>query len=471
MLKSTFTILILLLICQIANAQNIRDIQSNFEFYELTEFTDGMKFMVEPDGYHINHNFKTYHKKGRGTEIDLNKIKGQIFEFKRYETREMKCSKGECPILFLIFEQDGNEFEYNTYKSKEELEKQSGDLKQNVEEFIFYEDVLIAEQVLKNKEFYLTKSLGYNFRGTDKLYKITDINAKSSDFPIEIEYTDVASGSKYKQEFRLSGTNERHVCKSYANGCSFSEYFMNKEQYEQKKKREKDLIVAYRSFKLKSKPENFASEIMDIKDGDTLKYLGYSNDYYIVEKDGKKGYVEKYSASFYLKDEMKRERDSIIKMEREIKSEKLEDKILNDCNYYKNEVDEFNGQTKIFTDVYNLMNKSLSIGEFSVELRKVDNSRYIWFHSSQDLGCASSYENNKSYVKIKLENDDILTFYHIGDVDCGDFSLFARLSQSDIARLKKSPIKTVRLSGTDYYHDIDSIEWNTFFADKLECIK
>lgn len=471
MLRNTFTILILLLICPIANAQDIKDFQSNFKFYKLTEYRDGMRFMVEPDGYHINHNFKTYHKKGNGTEIDLNKIKGQIFEFKRYETREMKCSKGKCPILFFIFEQNGNEFEYNTFKSKEELEKQTGDLKYNVEEFIFYDDVLIAEKILKGKEFYLTKSLGYNLRGVGKLYKITDINAKSSNFPIEIEYTDVVSGSKHKQDFRLSGTNERNVCKSYSDGCSFSQYFMTKEQYEQKKKKEKDLMVVFRSFKLKSQPEISASEIMDIKDGDTIKYLGYSNDYYIIEKDGKKGYVHEYDALFSLNDNIKREKDSIIKIEREIKSNKLENKILNDCNYAKNEVDEFDGFTKVFTDVYNLMNKSLSIGEFSVELRKIDDSRYIWFHSSQDLGCASSYENNKSYVKIKLENDDILTFYHIGDVDCRDFSLVARLSQSDISRLKQSSIKTLRLSGTDYQHDIDSIKWSTFFFDKLDCIK
>ena len=117
------------------------------------------------------------------------------------------------------------------------------------------------------------------------------------------------------------------------------------------------------------------------------------------------------------------------------------------------------------------MNKSLSIGEFSVELRKIDNSRYIRFHSNENLGCASPYESKKSYVKVKLENNDILTFYHIGDINCGDFSLFATFSQSDLSRLKKSPIKTVRISGTDYYHDIDSLEWDKFFMDKLECIK
>jgi hypothetical protein len=71
---------------------------------------------------------------------------------------------------------------------------------------------------------------------------------------------------------------------------------------------------------------------------------------------------------------------------------------------------------------------------------------------------------------MKLENNDILTFYHIGGIDCGKFSLLVRFSQSDIDRLNKSIIKTVRLNGTDYYHDIALIKWRTFFNDKLKCI-
>ena len=85
---------------------------------------------------------------------------------------------------------------------------------------------------------------------------------------------------------------------------------------------------------------------MEVKVGDTLKYLGFSNNYYIVEKNGEKGYVERHIASFYLKDEIKKERDSIIKVELELRAKELKDKILNG-------IDEFDGKTKMFTEVYN----------------------------------------------------------------------------------------------------------------------
>lgn len=141
------------------------------------------------------------------------------------------------------------------------------------------------------------------------------------------------------------------------------------------------------------------------------------------------------------------------------------------CHYYKNEIDEFNGTKKIITEIYGL--DDYNTGEYrqiGVGLQKVGNEKFIRFYSRKDLGCASSYKNDRSFVKVKLENNQIVSFYHFGDTDCGDFSIIARLTQSDILKLKKSPIKSIRLSGTKYYHDIKKVEWKTFFIDKLNCI-
>ncbi|MFL0093635.1 hypothetical protein R5N98_02875 [Tenacibaculum maritimum] len=164
--------------------------------------------------------------------------------------------------------------------------------------------------------------------------------------------------------------------------------------------------------------------------------------------------------------------DSINRLQK-IESEKLKQKsIINKCHYYKNQKDEFTGDYKKYTETYNLDDFSTSIyGEVRIELRKLNNSKFVWFHLNQDLGCAVSYKNKRSFVKIKLKNNQIVSFYHFGDTDCGDFSIVANLTNSDISKLKKSPIKSIRFNGTEYYHDIKTVIWDTFFIDKLDCIK
>lgn len=143
--------------------------------------------------------------------------------------------------------------------------------------------------------------------------------------------------------------------------------------------------------------------------------------------------------------------------------EKIESKKI--CHYIINEIDEFDNVLVVKTYEYSLTNN------LYIELYKKGKNKYIFFRLLNDIGCASPYNSDKSFVKVKLENNDILTFYHSWDIDCNSFNLKADLSQSDILRLKKSPIKSVRLQGTDYYHDVSEIEYKEFFIDKLKCIE
>ena len=112
-----------------------------------------------------------------------------------------------------------------------------------------------------------------------------------------------------------------------------------------------------------------------------------------------------------------------------------------------------------------------SKSNLAIRLKRYGSSKTFVIGYSGDLGCASPYSTNPSFVKFKLENGDIITFYHKGDIDCGDFDLLGKLSANDITRLKKSPIKSVRLSGTDYYKDFTDLFFKDFFIKKLDCIK
>lgn len=150
---------------------------------------------------------------------------------------------------------------------------------------------------------------------------------------------------------------------------------------------------------------------------------------------------------------------------------KLEEDItVKKCHYLRNETDEFTGERKKHTIRYSLKDKNtLGLG-FSIELRNTSGQKHLWIHSFLDLGCAVSYKSNRSSVKFKLKNGNIVSFYHFGDTDCGSFSIIANLTNSDVVKLKESPIQSVRFSGTKFYHDEKNIKWDTFFIDKLKCI-
>jgi hypothetical protein len=140
-------------------------------------------------------------------------------------------------------------------------------------------------------------------------------------------------------------------------------------------------------------------------------------------------------------------------------------KPINTCKYLINEYDEFYKAMNIRTDAY-LVNKNLTI-----ELYKYKQEKQVFFNLSEKLGCASYLPGNRSYVKITLENNDLITFYHSWNIDCENFSLKARLSESQIIKLKKSPIKSIRLQGTKDYLEITNPDYKTFFIDKLKCIE
>ena len=141
-------------------------------------------------------------------------------------------------------------------------------------------------------------------------------------------------------------------------------------------------------------------------------------------------------------------------------------KYRDSCHYQINEYDRFYNITTIRTEPYTL-NKNLT-----VELYKQGRKTNVFFNLSEDLGCATYLPNQRSSVKITLENNRIVNFYHSWDIECDELFLFkARLSSININILKKSPIKSIVIHGTQGYKEINFIEYKEFFIDKLKCIE
>lgn len=470
MIKKLITkILIIIFISLPIFSQNLVSQNSSFKHYNITEFKSGMRFIVESNVISTYTNMiQKYHEKGKGKKINLIDFKGEIFTFRRYESRKIKSKELE-PKIVLIFAHKGNEYEYFTSKTINELKN---DNSKNIKGLVFFENVEIAKKRFKGKQYHLIKNLG---NGENRLCKIVDVKPYSSDFPIQIQYTYRGINRIYELEFRISKNNKLQLCDDVLEKCSFSDYFIDENEYQNrqikylnKKKLEKDLVIAYKKFELKEKPNKISDVIEFINKNDTLKFLDYQNDYLKFEKNEKIGYVKSNEVYVALKYNMIRYIDSLKILE---KTNTRKNNLINDCNYKTNKIDEFDGLKKKYTTVYNIVDQSFGASNFSISLRKIGNQRYIKFYTNFELGCSTNNINRQSYVKIKLVNGDILTFNNIADLNCRDFSIYSTLSLSEMARLKKSPIKTVRLEGTEFYRDIDKVKWNMFFKDKLECIE
>ena len=134
------------------------------------------------------------------------------------------------------------------------------------------------------------------------------------------------------------------------------------------------------------------------------------------------------------------------------------------CHYQMNEMDTFYNEKIVKTENYEV-NDSLKI-----ELYRIGNKKHVFMNFDGQLGCASYFSHNRSYAKIKLENNVIVTIYHSWNVDCGKFSLKGILTNSSISKLKESPIKSIKLQGTKGFIEIENIKYKEFFMDKLGCL-
>jgi hypothetical protein len=194
-----------------------------------------------------------------------------------------------------------------------------------------------------------------------------------------------------------------------------------------------------------------------------LKYI------FIDETPGINNEIEQINARVVREDSLDRLAIEDAKLDRK-KKQQLDFK--NNCQYEVNEIDKFDGKIVKISPAYNLHNE-FGQGNSGLILRlsKVGEEYLVSFETRYDVGCTSPYSNNLSFVKVKLENGDIITFYHRGDIDCYGFRLFGRLTKEEMARLVKSPIEIIRIQGTDRQYDFDDIVLRDIFQRKLRCIE
>ena len=134
------------------------------------------------------------------------------------------------------------------------------------------------------------------------------------------------------------------------------------------------------------------------------------------------------------------------------------------CHYQLNEIDTFYNEKVIKTENYKVSD------HLNIELYRIGNKKHVFINFDNKLGCASYFSHSRSYAKIKLENNVVVTIYHSWNVDCDNFSLKGILTNSSISKLKASPIKSIKLRGTKDFIEIENVKYKEFFMDKLECL-
>tara|TARA_R100000541_G_scaffold13397_1_gene22358 strand:+ start:93 stop:584 length:492 start_codon:yes stop_codon:yes gene_type:complete len=115
---------------------------------------------------------------------------------------------------------------------------------------------------------------------------------------------------------------------------------------------------------------------------------------------------------------------------------------------WKNEVDDFTGDVKKFTNYYNVAKTSTGILKLSA--LRINNFYYIKIKSTSDLGCSGASGNYVIFkftdgTKIELRDD-------LSDIDCSDSmpSLFRIDFNSPLIT---KVVEKIRLRQSEYYTD------------------
>lgn len=139
---------------------------------------------------------------------------------------------------------------------------------------------------------------------------------------------------------------------------------------------------------------------------------------------------------------------------------------VSDCDYWKDEVDEFTNEVKRYTRSRN-MAKSEDDSFFSLGLRKMNTTRLIYSKFEGNLGCMT----NESKMLVKLENDVILEFVNFAPEECGENATMAfNLEDEAIKALRETPIKVIRINGSEGYTDLKVIDAE-YFIKTLKCVE
>ena len=122
---------------------------------------------------------------------------------------------------------------------------------------------------------------------------------------------------------------------------------------------------------------------------------------------------------------------------------------MNAQKLWKDEVDEFTGDVKKFTNYYNVATTNIG-STIKVSAIRLNDFYYIKMKSTSDLGCAGASDN---YAIVKFTDGTTLNLgKDYADIDCSD-SASSLFSSKDNSPLFTKEIEKIRFRQSKYYTD------------------
>jgi hypothetical protein len=133
--------------------------------------------------------------------------------------------------------------------------------------------------------------------------------------------------------------------------------------------------------------------------------------------------------------------------------------------------DKFNGTKSVNTEIWQDFGKGTSRNLLSGMIQKQDKTDVIFFKIffTGNLGCLVQ---NSSTLSVKLSNDEIIEFTQLSNTDCSNTptpvfvplkeselnlpeEIYNQIARDNIEQLKKYEWSIIRLSGSEYYSNIE----------------
>lgn len=146
---------------------------------------------------------------------------------------------------------------------------------------------------------------------------------------------------------------------------------------------------------------------------------------------------------------------------------------LSDCEFAREEAGSLPGHAVMFTKAQPVARNDHG-GFLTLSLGRVDDALVVRAQYNKCLGCFSRHASAlyQSRLSVETEAGEVAVLEHVGDTVCCDGQgMTALLEEEDLAVLLKSPIKTIRIRGTEYYADVEPF-WGgeRYFMEQYPCV-
>jgi hypothetical protein len=189
-----------------------------FPFKHITDWENGMRFMVEPADKSsvISEKLKLVPlgKSGKisySDEPELKDYEWKIFTYNKIEERDFPCSKGNCVKTYVILDCEGEKFEYEYFGSIEDLK--SSDSFTTISHLVYLGDIDKAKELLVNKVLYITDEIWYKESEDNN---IGEMVVKNKYIPITITNIGIGNNNAIKVVFKGQNGDEYFLNVSFS---------------------------------------------------------------------------------------------------------------------------------------------------------------------------------------------------------------------------------------------------------------